>query len=252
MFEKRIRLVFDAMQESEVACLLMGGQACVLYGAAEFSKDVDFVVLADSVNLHRVQKAMDSLQAETIAVPPFDPELLKEGLAVHFRCQAPVVEGMRVDVMTKMRGVDDFPLLWKRRFTVEDGEGGVVNLLGVRDLVAAKKTQRDKDWPMIQRLMEVRYLSAADNPASDEISFWLQELRTPELLIDAAQRFKREAANEARNRPLLDFAIHGNSEALIRGLVEEMIEEKERDRRHWEPLKARLGELRRASARAKQ
>lgn len=76
---------------------------------------------------------------------------------------------------------------------------------------------------------------------------WLRDLRTPELLIDAAQRFKREAANEARNRPLLDFAIHGDSEALIRGLAEEMSAEKERDRRHWVPLKARLGELHRRS-----
>jgi hypothetical protein len=31
----------------------MGGQACVLCGAAEFSRDTDLVILADSANLRR-------------------------------------------------------------------------------------------------------------------------------------------------------------------------------------------------------
>ena len=29
----------------------MGGQACVFYGAAEFSRDTDFAILADAANL---------------------------------------------------------------------------------------------------------------------------------------------------------------------------------------------------------
>ena len=245
MIEKRIRLVFEAMQEAEVACLLMGGQACVLYGAAEFSKDVDFLLLADSENLQRVQSAVTSLRAEVMAVPPFDPLLLAEGLAVHFRCRAPGVEGLRIDVMTKLRGVAEFPELWERRFSVDDGAGGIVHLLHVSDLVAAKKTQRDKDWPMIQRLMEVRYLSGGDDPPAQEVAFWLRELRTPELLIDVARRFRRKAEIGMGERPLLRLAIDADRDALARALAEEMFAEKERDRLHWEPLKARLGELRR-------
>jgi hypothetical protein len=30
------------IQKHQVQALLMGGQACVFYGAAQFSKDVDF------------------------------------------------------------------------------------------------------------------------------------------------------------------------------------------------------------------
>lgn len=33
----------------------MGGQACVLYGAAEFSRDTDLVILADAKNLMRLR-----------------------------------------------------------------------------------------------------------------------------------------------------------------------------------------------------
>lgn len=58
---------------------------------------------------------------------------------------------MRIDVMAQMRGVDDFSLLWERRTEIELDEPGRIPLLvavmGIEDLVRAKKTQRDKDWP---------------------------------------------------------------------------------------------------------
>jgi len=34
------------MKQSGVRALLMGGQACVLYGAAELSRDIDFAIVA--------------------------------------------------------------------------------------------------------------------------------------------------------------------------------------------------------------
>lgn len=39
--------VLFTLTRSGVRSLLMGGQACVLYGAAEFSRDTDIVVPAD-------------------------------------------------------------------------------------------------------------------------------------------------------------------------------------------------------------
>jgi len=47
----------------------MGGQACVLYGAAEFSRDTDLAVLASSENLDRLRAALAELNATVIAVP---------------------------------------------------------------------------------------------------------------------------------------------------------------------------------------
>ncbi|MEO5715195.1 MAG: hypothetical protein ABIT37_17080 [Luteolibacter sp.] len=55
------------MRKHRVQCLLMGGQACVFYGAAEFSRDTDLAVLADA-NLSLLQAALDELQAKLIAV----------------------------------------------------------------------------------------------------------------------------------------------------------------------------------------
>jgi len=57
----------------------MGGQACVFYGAAEFSRDTDLAILASPENLTRLQKALKDLKAEVIAVPPFEMKYLRKG-----------------------------------------------------------------------------------------------------------------------------------------------------------------------------
>ena len=132
------------MRAHRVRALLMGGQACVFYGAAEFSRDTDFAILADAENLARLRGALADLQAELIAVPPFELKYLRRGHAIHFRCQHPEALGMRVDIMSKMRGVESFSKLWPRRTTIELPDGLKCDLLSLPDLVQAKKTQRDQ------------------------------------------------------------------------------------------------------------
>jgi len=127
------------MRTRRVRALLMGGQACVFYGAAEFSRDTDFVVLADTVNLTRLSRALEDLRAERIAVPPFEAKYLRKGHAIHFRCQHPEALRMRVDVMARMRGVESFAKLWSRRVMIELSDGTICNLLSLPDLVRAKK-----------------------------------------------------------------------------------------------------------------
>ena len=64
------------MRVHRVRALLMGGQACVFYGAAEFSRDTDFAILAVAANLARLRRALADLRAEPIAVPPFELKYL--------------------------------------------------------------------------------------------------------------------------------------------------------------------------------
>lgn len=64
------------MRAHGVRALLMGGQACVFYGAAEFNRDTDFAILADARNLARLRKALDELRAEPMELRT--PELLME------------------------------------------------------------------------------------------------------------------------------------------------------------------------------
>jgi hypothetical protein len=47
----------------------MGGQACVFYGAAEFSRGADIVIVAQPENLERLRAALSELEATRIFVP---------------------------------------------------------------------------------------------------------------------------------------------------------------------------------------
>jgi hypothetical protein len=224
----------------------MGGQACVFYGAAEFSRDTDFAIVADVSNLARLRKALAELQAEPIAVPPFALKFLRRGHAIHFRCRHPEALRMRVDVMSKMRGVDSFTKLWKRRTLIRLPDGTKCDLLSLPDLVQAKKTQRDKDWPMIRRLVEAHYFQNRGRASAAQIRFWLRELRTPELLIEVSRSNPAMCRRLVGERRLLERAMTGDVIALSRGLNEEEAAERERDKVYWLPLRRELEKLRHA------
>jgi len=231
------------MRKNGVQALLMGGQACVFYGAAEFSRDLDLLALVNAQNLIRLRQAVDELEAQVIAVPPFDEQFLQAGHAVHFRCGRADVAGLRIDVMARLRGVDGFEQLWRRRTVIEVGEQ-IVHLLGLEDLVRAKKTQRDKDWPMIRRLAEQNYLEHRGEPTPERVRFWMRELRTPELLIEAAARWPRQAQDEAVRRSAVAGAVGGRADLVVECLELEERQERERDRLYWQPLRRELERLR--------
>jgi hypothetical protein len=232
------------MAAHKVRALLMGGQACVFYGAAEFSRDTDLAVLADAANWRRILAALKELEAECIPVPPGEMKYLLRGHALHFRCHHSEAEGMRVDLMSVMRGVDAFAKLWKRRVSLAEADGTVYELLSLSDLVRAKKTQRNKDWPMIQRLVETDYFANRGKPSEPRARFWLLELRTPELLIETAKKHRRLAEKLKPKRPLLKWALDRKLPELSEALQQEEREEREKDRVYWQPLKAELERLR--------
>ena len=220
----------------------MGGQACVFYGAAQFSKDVDFLVLSGEENFAGLLAALDELGAVRIAVPRFDASVLARGHAVHYRCKAAGVEGLWIDLMTKLRGLPDFETLWGRRTTVTEENNREIHLLSVPDLIAAKKTQREKDWPVISALVEGHYQSSHNEPTPERIAFWLNESRTPERLVELAASFPVVA--EQLGRPVLAHALAGDLPALREALDAEVRAEQEKDRIYWEPLKRELESFR--------
>ena len=234
------------MRAHRARALLMGGQACVFYGAAEFSRDTDFVILADAANLARLRKALAELQADPIAVPPVELKHLRRGHALHFRCQHPEALRLRVDVMSKMRGVDAFAKLWRRRTTIALPDGTQCDLLSLPDLVQAKKTQRDKDWPMIRRLVEAHYFQNQKTPNRAQIKFWLSELRTPALLVELARKYPAVCRRLAAARCLLSAAAAGDLAELEAALHREETAERKRDQVYWLPLLKELEKFRHA------
>lgn len=247
MIPNRIRKVLSTMAARQVRALLMGGQACVFYGAAEFSRDTDLLVLADERNLECLTLALADLLAKRIAVPPFASEFLERGHAVHFRCDHPEATDMRVDIMSKLHGVDTFSVLWARRTTLTDADGTVYELLSLTDLVQAKKKQRSKDWPMLQRLVEAHYLKHRNSAEAEQQGFWLRELRTPEFLTETVRKWPEQAARLSHERPLLALVQTGARLAIEEALLAEERAERERDRLYWQPLRAELERLRHAA-----
>jgi hypothetical protein len=223
----------------------MGGQACVLYGGAEFSRDTDIVILSSPENMRRLWNAIADLDAVCIAVPPFHPEYLDRGHAVHFRCARDDVKNMRLDVMTRMRGVDPFRHLWERRTIIEIPGAAPLHLLSMPDLVQAKKTQRDKDWLMIRNLLEASYCQGRANPSGAHVDFWLKEMRTPEHLCEVAKAHPAAARLATPLRPLLEQAMAGDHAEVARLLVGEEQAEREKDRAYWLPLLKELESIRR-------
>ncbi len=221
----------------------MGGQACVFYGAAEFSRDIDLLILVDPENLVRLRAALQELEAGPIAVPPLNEEFLIAGHAVHFRCTRPDVAGLRIDLMARLRDGNGFTELYNRRTTIQVGNESV-ELLSLDDLVTAKKTQRDKDWPMIRRLVERNYFENVGVPSPANIEFWLRELRTPALLLEVSSRSPAPAAEIAAIRPAVAAAIQGDLQFVSRLLEDEEKRERLLDIAYWKPLRRQLQELR--------
>jgi hypothetical protein len=237
--------VLSTIRKHGVRALLMGGQACVFYGAAEFSRDADLVVLAEPKNLEALRGALRELKATRVFVPELNEEFLRRGHAVHFRCAAPEVNRIRIDVMSVLRGVKSFGQLWQRRTTIADDAGNQYDLLSLGDLVKAKKTQRDKYWPMITRLLEANYVENQQTPTPEQVRFWLREMRTPRYLIDVVRRFPSAAAEIVDERPLLRHALAGATSELEAALKTEQADEQQRDKEYWRQLRAELEQLRR-------
>lgn len=109
------RKVLSTFRRRKVRALLMGGQACIVYGGAEFTRDIDFAVAADPGNLDQIHKALADLKAEQVDFPSLTQAALRRGHSCHFRCRARGVEGYRIDLMGRMRGAAPFGRLWRRR-----------------------------------------------------------------------------------------------------------------------------------------
>lgn len=218
----------------------MGGQATILYGGAEFSRDIDFAVAVAADNLVRLRRALSMLKAQQAFPPALSADLLKRGHACRFRCRAPGVEGLRIDVMSALRGVEPFEKLWRRRRQIALPGVGRVAVMDLPDLVRAKKTQRDKDWPMVRRLVEADVERHSSRATSSQVRFWLMECRTPTLLLELTQAHPSAAHRISRKRPAVGHAIRQDLRATARAMAREERRERRADRRYWAPLRKEL------------
>lgn len=244
MTQNPILKVLSTFKKHKVKALLIGGQACIIYGAAEFSRDSDFVLLCEQENLERLKKALAELKAELIYVPPLEIIYLRKGHACHFRCKASAVENLRIDVMSNLRGCEPFEKLWERKKEVSLENGEKINVIGLRDLVQSKKTKRDKDWLMLKNLVENDIVLNQERASEDQIKWWLLESRNSASLISLAAKHPKIIEECTAFRPLLVSSANGDKQALEALLQEEELAERKKDVNYWAPLIKELERLR--------
>ena len=148
--------------------------------------------------------------------------------------------------MSVLHGCEPFDKLWSRRHTLSLPGVGRVHLLALADLVQAKKTQRDKDWPMIRRLLDADYYRRPPRPTRERIVFWLREVRTSEILVALCRRYAATARRLAVVRPALRQALRGDRSGVERALQTEQEMARKSDQEYWAPLRAELARWRRS------
>lgn len=243
MIPNPIYKVLFTLSKYNVQSLLIGGQACILYGAAEFSRDTDLVVLCNQENINNIKEALKALRAERIYVPPLEKDFLQKGHACHFRCLDEEIKGIRIDIIAKMRNCDEFVKLWERRATIEVNKNEKIEVIGLRDLVLSKKTQRDKDWLMLTRLVD-NDIAITENPDHDKIKWWLCECRSLQNIINLCEKYREKAIECSNRRPLLNEALTNNNEGCLALLKEEERIQRQEDKEYWDPLIKELEMLR--------
>ncbi len=249
MIPTPIQSALATLRRHEVETLLLGGQASILYGGAEFSRDLDLMLAATPASLPNLERALADLDATLIAVPPLRFDLLDRGHAVHFRCRRSDVAGLRLDLMTRPPRLPDVAAVWRRRVEI-DIEGGSVAVVALEDLVQTKKTQRDKDWPIIGALIEADMVRHRDDSVGDRTHFWFREARGADELIELASAFPEVAEVVRQVRPLVGAAQQRDRNALELELAREQIRGKQADRDYWEPLRIELEQMRHDHRRA--
>ena len=103
--------------------------------------------------------------------------------------------------------------------------------------------QRDKDWPMIRRLMDSHYDEYRTQPTDDRVRFWLRESRTPDVLIAVAAEYHDLCREVMKIRPLLVETLRACRTTLCQEPAKEEAAEKSADEHYWRPLMRELESL---------
>ena len=196
------------MAESKVRCLLIGGQACVIYGAKTSTVDLDITILTTARNVKNLLQALELLEAKpSPASVPVKVELLARGHSLHYYCEKKGPDRIRFGILGKLPRLAPFEDLWKRRYECTFKSGIVVPILSIPDLIASKKTGRIKDAADITSLINSHYVMNHLDPDGLDIKLWLMEAREVDVIINFVKSYPTEARRLLKQRPLLKYAL---------------------------------------------
>jgi hypothetical protein len=240
-----MRSLFRAFERERVRYLVISGQACILYGASQFTEDLDLWIQPTSQNLLSFLRAMARVKARVYKLtPPLQVGYLRKGHGFHFR----IGRELFVDVMGRPPRVRGFAAAFSRAREFPT-DWGVLPVTAPEDLVLLKRTNRPGDYEAVSNLVRFRVLEDQEDPA---VLRWalLNTFDVADLVEFAV--LARDILRKWPERPALDALLpltrssrsfEGRIERAARLLAVEMGEVQEQGRRYWRPIVAELKKL---------
>ena len=246
---------FRGLEANRVEYLLISGQATVLYGAATFSEDIDLWINPTPENCDRFAAALRTSGASHYKLtPPLTVEHLRRGHGFHYLLHGGTPEEVFLDVMGAPPRVGAFPET-QHSMRQMATDWGRLPVVGLRDLVELKKTQRLEDYAIITRLALLWFDQPECGPQPEDFLwawenlFTLGELQSfveqrptslqhiPSHFPATVREFAREASGGIAGSESLEEAVSQWLQGRIGGL-------QKADRDYWRPIVAELKRFR--------
>lgn len=242
--------LFSILNDAGVQCLLIGGQACVIYGAKTSTVDLDITILSTNKNLTKLKNALEVLEAKASpASVPLDATLLARGHSLHYYCGKSGFDNIRFDILGTLPRLQAFSNLWQRRFDFVSDSGVTIPVLSIPDLILSKKTGRIKDAADITALVNAHYIMNHLEPDENDVRLWLTEAREVDVLQMFVEKFPRATRQLTKARPLLAHVLTEDIAALKSALIAEATDEAVRHETFRGPLRSEARDLARLKRR---
>lgn len=150
-----MRRLFRALDLERVEYLLISGQASILYGAAQFSEDIDLWVRPTTLNLRRLRRALARARARVYKLtPPIELRYARRGHGFHFTL--PGSDTVFLDIMAVPPRVGPFAAAARRARRLAS-PWGRLPVVAPEDLVLLKQTRRQADYEVISNLVRLSF-----------------------------------------------------------------------------------------------
>ena len=206
----------DEFNQDRIRTILTSGQACVYYRLAFQSKDGDWLMNLDQGDMDHVLSVLSSHGARfRVGSVPLSVKWHDGGWSSHLEFSRGS-ERLRTDFVGRPPRIADKRLMamWRE---IHRAAAPVTDIL---DLIQIKKTQREKDWPIIGSL------SARLQDPKDV----LLHSTSPTRLLAFAADHPELLEELARQRPLLLATTSGSADAVRREIMTERMAAMDADR----------------------
>lgn len=145
-----------AFERERVEFLLIGGQAAILYGAAQTTQDLDVWIRPTPPNANALLRALSRVGARVYKLtPPMTSRWLGRGHGFHFTIPRRGRGSAYLDVMGRPPRVGSFAQAARRARRMRTA-WGEVPVVAIEDLVDLKRSNRPGDYEAVSRLVRIR------------------------------------------------------------------------------------------------